>query len=87
MGDRLRFNSCNNRKCPTVNGKEAGDFRSQQCANYNGQHIPLFGPRNNYTWIPKYVDVHQRDRCKLICQSVQTGAYITLADRVVDGTR
>jgi len=86
-GSRLRFRSCHVEKCPVVDGKQPRDFRSEQCANFNGQHIPLLGAAARHTWIPKYADVHRRDRCKLICQSVQTGAYITLEDRVVDGTR
>ncbi|CAK8693253.1 unnamed protein product [Clavelina lepadiformis] len=85
-GSRLQFRSCNIERCPTRDGKET-DFRSEQCAQYNGQRFPLLGVRVASTWVPRYSEVQKRDRCKLICQSVQTGSYITLGDRVVDGTR
>eukprot|EP00059_Ciona_intestinalis_P001979 XP_002121984.1 A disintegrin and metalloproteinase with thrombospondin motifs 4 [Ciona intestinalis] len=87
IGSRLKFSSCNTNPCQPVAGRPVRDYRSEQCATYDGQRFPLLGVQTASTWMPKYTDIHTRDRCKLTCQSVQTGAYITLADRVVDGTR
>ena len=87
IGSRLQFRSCNVDPCPRIAGREPVDFRSEQCATYNGQRFPLLGVRVASTWVPKYADIFHKDRCKLICESLQTGTYITLADRVVDGTR
>ena len=89
IGSRQKFRSCRTQACmPRLDGRKIeNDFRSDQCARYNGQRFPILGVHVASTWIPKYVDVHPKDRCKLICQSEQTGTYVTLSDRVVDGTR
>uniref|UniRef100_H2ZNU0 Peptidase M12B domain-containing protein n=1 Tax=Ciona savignyi TaxID=51511 RepID=H2ZNU0_CIOSA len=87
IGSRLKFSSCNTEPCRSINGRPVRDFRSEQCAAYDGQRFPLLGVSIASTWLPKYTDIHAKDRCKLTCQSIQTGAYITLGDRVVDGTR
>lgn len=87
-GARLRFRSCNTDMCPLKN-RAAGptDFRSEQCAAFNGQSFPLLGIKTVSTWIPKYTDIGQNDRCRLTCQSVQTGVFVKLASKVTDGTK
>lgn len=87
IGSRFQFRSCSIQKCLNSSGGVYADFRSEQCSAYNGQRFPMLGVRVASTWIPKYSDIFEKDRCKLICESVQTGAYITLSDRVIDGTR
>ena len=89
IGSRLQFRSCHTQPCrPDSYGQEtAPDFRGEQCASYNGQRFPILGVGVASTWIPKYLDIHPKDRCKLICQSEQTGTYVTLSQRVIDGTR
>ncbi|XP_039254069.2 A disintegrin and metalloproteinase with thrombospondin motifs 4-like [Styela clava] len=88
IGARLRFRSCNTDGCPESRSSSGpSDFRSEQCAAYNGQTFPHLGVKTATKWIPKYSDVNGNDRCKLNCQSVQTGVYVILGNKVIDGTR
>ena len=77
---------CGTEECLTTRSHFHLDFRAEQCARYDGQYFPQLVSTQNSGWRPKYAGVNERDRCKLICEQPD-GAYITLADRVIDGTR
>ena len=81
-GDRVRYQSCNTAKCPPV----ATDFRQVQCQAYNKVKHNITNLPSNVTWIAKYTDLLETDKCKLFCEVENSNAYYLLSSAVVDGT-
>ncbi|XP_061749570.1 A disintegrin and metalloproteinase with thrombospondin motifs 18-like [Nerophis ophidion] len=68
---------CNTRPCP----HNTGDFRTQQCAEYNSK--PFRGWY--YKWRP-YTKVEDEDVCKLYCSAVDFDFFFAMSGKVKDGT-
>jgi len=86
IGDKTRVASCNYQDC----ADDSIDFRAQQCANYNGQRPRTLMTSDNTRypeWVPKYTDVNERDRCKLVCTDIHSSTYVTWEYKVIDGTK
>eukprot|EP00066_Takifugu_rubripes_P016653 XP_011605919.1 PREDICTED: A disintegrin and metalloproteinase with thrombospondin motifs 20 [Takifugu rubripes] len=82
VGRRMKFRSCNTEPCPR--GRK--DFREEQCSQFDGKHFNINGLPPSVRWIPKYIGILMKDRCKLFCRVAGTTAYYQLKDRVIDGT-
>ncbi|XP_053114058.1 A disintegrin and metalloproteinase with thrombospondin motifs 20 isoform X2 [Hemicordylus capensis] len=83
VGRRMKFRSCNTDSCPK--GKK--DFREHQCSEFDGKHFNINGLTSAVRWLPKYIGISMKDRCKLFCRVSGTTSYYQLKDRVIDGTQ
>ncbi|XP_023209883.1 A disintegrin and metalloproteinase with thrombospondin motifs 6-like [Centruroides sculpturatus] len=75
QGESVRYRICNMQPC-----KKGDDFRATQCSAYN--NIPY--RKKLYNWKPYY---DSEKPCSLTCQAESYNFVITLASKVIDGTR
>ncbi|CAL1271033.1 unnamed protein product [Larinioides sclopetarius] len=82
-GIRVKYKSCNTHDCPPG----SGDFRAEQCTEFNDKDINLPGvPQWSTKWVPQYTGIPPHDKCKLYCKINDSSSYFVLREKVIDGT-
>ncbi|XP_040907946.1 A disintegrin and metalloproteinase with thrombospondin motifs 2-like [Toxotes jaculatrix] len=77
FGNSYEFQLCNQEECPPLT-----DFREDQCKVWN----PFFEHEGKkHHWLP-YEHPDSDERCRLYCQSEETGAVVSMNRMVHDGT-
>uniref|UniRef100_A0A3Q3XB25 Uncharacterized protein n=1 Tax=Mola mola TaxID=94237 RepID=A0A3Q3XB25_MOLML len=77
FGNSYEFQLCSQEECPPLT-----DFRSDQCKAWN----PFYEHEGKkHHWLP-YQHPDPDERCRLFCQSNETGAVVSMNRMVHDGT-
>uniref|UniRef100_A0A8P4K226 A disintegrin and metalloproteinase with thrombospondin motifs 2 n=1 Tax=Dicentrarchus labrax TaxID=13489 RepID=A0A8P4K226_DICLA len=77
FGNSYEFQLCSQEECPPLT-----DFRSDQCKVWN----PFYEHEGSkHHWLP-YQHPDPDERCRLYCQSKETGAVVSMNRMVHDGT-
>ncbi|KAG7516872.1 A disintegrin and metalloproteinase with thrombospondin motifs 2-like [Solea senegalensis] len=77
FGNSYEFELCSLEECPPLT-----DFREEQCKVWN----PFFEhDGKKHHWLP-YQHPDPDERCRLYCQSKETGAVVSMSKMVHDGT-